>query len=286
MFRSFFTCLLLLAAGICSAQQTSENSLLWQISGKGLSKPSYVFGTIHLICTDDFVWSNKISNGIKASDKVCFELDLDDENLYKDMASGMKDTSESSLREILTASQYQRLERFMKDSLHMNLSSFEQLNPTMLSSLLLVKVLSCGIPVSYEMRIQDEAEKSKKEIVGLEQVSEQLAVLNSVADSNQASDLMSLVDSLSSFREEYRKMVSIYKSQNLDELCKFIQSSDQLWEPLDALLDDRNKKWIPRMQSLMKNGSVFFAVGAAHLCGPNGVIALLRNAGYTMTPVY
>jgi uncharacterized protein YbaP (TraB family) len=53
----------------------------------------------------------------------------------------------------------------------------------------------------------------------------------------------------------------------------------------DLLLVTRNKNWIPVMGEMMKTQPVFFAVGAGHLGGKNGVIALLRQEGYTVVPV-
>jgi hypothetical protein len=50
-------------------------------------------------------------------------------------------------------------------------------------------------------------------------------------------------------------------------------------------LDDRNKKWIPKMMEMMKKDKVFFAVGAGHLCGTNGLIALLQEEGYTLKAI-
>jgi uncharacterized protein YbaP (TraB family) len=54
---------------------------------------------------------------------------------------------------------------------------------------------------------------------------------------------------------------------------------------MDAFLDERNKKWIERMEERMEQKPVFFAVGAGHLLGENGLIQLLRNSGYTVVPM-
>ncbi|MNE88753.1 TraB family protein [compost metagenome] len=76
-----------------------------------------------------------------------------------------------------------------------------------------------------------------------------------------------------------------YHKQDLESLAKLILESDQLGSSADELLDKRNQNWIPKMEELMKTKSCFFAVGAGHLGGPNGVIQLLRQKGYEVTPV-
>jgi uncharacterized protein YbaP (TraB family) len=53
----------------------------------------------------------------------------------------------------------------------------------------------------------------------------------------------------------------------------------------DLLLINRNKNWIPVMEKAMSTQATFFAVGAGHLPGKDGIISLLRNAGYTVNPV-
>ena len=73
--------------GVCSvsAQTNSPNSLLWEISGKGLKQPSYLFGTIHVICKEDFVLSDSILKKWENADHVFLELDLDDPKLQMEL---------------------------------------------------------------------------------------------------------------------------------------------------------------------------------------------------------
>src|ERR1700754_5067984 len=55
-----------------------NNTLLWEISGKDMKKPSYVFGTFHLLCKDDIHLGVNLQQALKNADEVYFELDLDD----------------------------------------------------------------------------------------------------------------------------------------------------------------------------------------------------------------
>jgi uncharacterized protein YbaP (TraB family) len=80
-------------------------------------------------------------------------------------------------------------------------------------------------------------------------------------------------------------MLEAYKKQDLPLLNHIIQQSRTEGTNMDAFLDDRNKKWIERMEERMEQKPVFFAVGAGHLLGESGLIQLLRNSGYTVVPV-
>jgi uncharacterized protein YbaP (TraB family) len=63
------------------AQKGNDNTLLWKISGNGLEKPTYLFGTIHMLCAEDAVLSDNMKKAISACDEVYFEVDLD--NLFE-----------------------------------------------------------------------------------------------------------------------------------------------------------------------------------------------------------
>src|SRR6185312_10388167 len=67
-------------------KQKNNNSLLWEISGNGLKKPSFLFGTFHLLCKDDIHFSDQLLKAVKSSKEIYMELDMDDPST---MLSGM-----------------------------------------------------------------------------------------------------------------------------------------------------------------------------------------------------
>src|SRR5690606_3766061 len=72
-----FSGMLMILSGIAQPGSQPVNTLLWKISGNGLDKPSYLFGTIHMLCEEDAVLSNSLKKIIAATDEVYFEVDLD-----------------------------------------------------------------------------------------------------------------------------------------------------------------------------------------------------------------
>jgi uncharacterized protein YbaP (TraB family) len=75
-------------------------------------------------------------------------------------------------------------------------------------------------------------------------------------------------------------MSDIYLSQDLDSLYQLMADSPEMMGSLDLLLNRRNRNWIPIMEAAMKKSSTFFAVGAGHLGGSQGVLELMRKQGY------
>ncbi len=263
----------------------ADHSLLWRISSKEMKKSSYLFGTMHLICPEDYVWTPAMKRSLNASESVCFEMDMDDPSILMDIASGMISNDGVSLQSYFTDAEYKKIEQFISDSLNLNLGQFRQMKPSALQTILAINMIDCTAPISYESNILQEAQKQKKYIVGLEDAREQLSLLDSIEPSSIVKDILYTIDSGSYEKELYNKMASLYKRQNLPALYAYMLSSKNQSDNLDAFLDERNQRWISRMVEKMDQSSVFFAVGAGHLWGENGLVNLLRKEGYTLTPI-
>jgi hypothetical protein len=155
--------------------------------------------------------------------------------------------------------------------------------------LLLQFLLQSSLPEnakSYEKEFESLAKNDKKTIEGLESVTEQLELFTSLSKNEQTEMVMSSLRDEAKAKSSFEQMQQIYLTQNIDELFSFIKKeSDSPIANSRVFLENRNQNWIPQMEKMMENQSVFFAVGAAHLAGPEGVIELLIKKGYTLTPI-
>ncbi len=260
----------------------SNNSLLWRISGKSLTKPSYIFGTMHMICRDDYVWTKKMETSLAACDKVCLEMDIDDPAVIAKVTTGLINNTGKKLKDYFTPAQYQLLKRYLKDSLGLDISLLQQMKPIALESIMMTNGTDCADPVSYEDSILKTAHKTDKEIMGLEDPEEQIAVLETIPVDTIINALIEEIQNTNKPDTDYQQLIHAYKTQDIKTLYTLINLSKELGD-MALFLDGRNEKWIPRMEGKMKVSSVFFAVGAGHLWGDNGVLNLLRKAGYTVT---
>ena len=267
------------------AQQPSSKSLLWEISGNGLQEPSYLFGTIHMICKEDFLLSETAKQKFNSSKQVYLELDMDDPQLQMTMMQQLQLPSNESLKNKFDESDFKALDSFLMKELNMNLAVFDQFKPMMVMSLLAQRVLSCAEMESYEMNFVKMATEQKKELLGLEKVEDQLAVFDAIPDSLEIRSIMNMVTDFDAQKKEFNRMSNIYKSQDLEALYQLIAESPEMMGSQELLLDRRNRNWIPVMDSAMKKTSTFFAVGAGHLGGNQGVLELLRKQGYSVKPI-
>lgn len=267
------------------AQVPAENSLLWEISGRGLAKPSYLFGTIHLICPADFSLSDSLKNTLLRTQQVALEMDMDDPGMMAGMMKTMNMTAGNELKKLVTPQEYERLDRFFKDSVHVGLAMFERAKPFVLMGPLFNAVLDCQ-PQSYEMALMELAGKQKSEVIGIETLEEQMAIFDTIPYKDQAKMLLTLIDSLPAARKEFKSLIALYKTQNINELYGMTLKSEFGMEGNEeVMLFARNRKWIPRIRRIASAKPTFFAVGAAHLGGERGVIALLRKEGFTVRAV-
>ena len=276
----------------CKAQTTNslpqnkdDNSLLWEISGKDLKKPSYVFGTFHLLCKQDIHLSTNLQQAVKNADEVYFEMDLDDPAT---MFGGMlfMNMKDKTLKDLYTPAEYKKISDFFMDSLKTNIGMFSKMKPMLLEALLYPRMMPCKNPSGVEMEVMNIAKKEKKEIKGFETVQFQASVLDSVPYETQAKALLKDIDSTEKYRVYFNKMVNIYLSQRTGELSNMMEDtafSEGINE--DVMLKNRNLNWVGQLRNILKEKNVFIGVGAAHLFGKDGLIALLRKEGYTLRPI-
>lgn len=291
--KSIIFCLTIFFFQSCRSQKTEvlpgesgNNTLLWEISGKGLKNPSYLFGTFHLMCRDDIHFSANLKKALSGSKELYLEMDMDDpaNTLGAIFFINMKEGK--TLKDLYAPDEYKRLEIFFKDSLGMGLALLQRMKPGFLEAMLYPKMMPCKNMSGVEQELMVLAKNEKKEISGLETIATQAAVFDSIPYVNQAKDLLKTIDSIEIYQQYFDTMLHVYKSQQLTELEKMFQQTEfGLNDNKDILLDRRNKNWVSQLNTILPEKNIFIAVGAGHLVGEYGLIALLKKEGYTLRPI-
>jgi uncharacterized protein YbaP (TraB family) len=293
-FRAIFFGLALLGIVAGNAQtgkqKPLEKSLLWEISGNGLTKPSYLYGTIHMICKDDASLGDSLVAAIEKADRVYFEVDMD--NLME-MVMAFKDfkmRNDTTLSDLLSKEDYKKVKEFMESkSTLLPFSKLETYKPMLVSSLLMESDAGCEQAVAMEQLILEEAKKNNKRVEGLETMSYQASIFDSIPYKLQAEQLVKYVkdegDSKGKADKQFEEMTDAYKSQDIEKLGEFINEDEEIGGYGDLLLYNRNRNWVKKIKTIMPEKSIVIAVGAGHLAGEKGVIKLLRKEGYTVRPV-
>lgn len=269
-----------------------EKSLLWKVTGKGI-KPSYVFGTIHMIAADDFFWDKSMQKAFKKTKKLVMEMDMSQQMaMAMQMMKLAPMKGGETLKDLISEEDYKIIETYFNEEAKspqakMTFGMAQNWQPMLLQSLLYMEMID-GPVKAYEMELTAKAKEADMAFGGLETVADQMAVFNSIPYKEQAKGLLEMIQNLKKGEggeNEFAKMVAFYKQQDVDGMLEAMQGDLDEMGNQEDMLDNRNLKWIPQIVETSKETPTFYAVGAGHLGGEKGVIRLLRKEGYKVTPV-
>ena len=285
-----------------SAQDTLDHALLWQIDAPGAPAPSYLFGTIHLIDAEDFLISDSLMAAVNRSERLVFEIDpaeMTDMGMQMQLMMSAFMKGDTTLKDLLTEEEYGQVkERFAEIGLPMMF--LDRVKPMFLSMLTGMDMGDLqgmmgggdgqsdgGGIKSYEMELAAIAEKTEKEVDGLESSAYQMSLFDSIPLSAQADMLMaSLEETPEGAEDPLKALTNIYISGDIDGMYEMsIGEEGGLANFEKLLLVNRNKNWIEPIKTQVAQRPTVFAVGAGHLGGPEGVVRLLRAEGLTLTPL-
>ncbi|WP_020602541.1 TraB/GumN family protein [Spirosoma spitsbergense] len=286
--KKIFSFGLLLAGSLSGRMQAQDNALLYEVTGPGLSRPSYLYGTFHLICPADLQITEAIKKAIGSTQQVYLELDMDDPAMMGSMQKAMLMPNGKTVKDLLKPDDYTVLDTYLKQKMNMGLAQLGMLKPIGLMSMMYMTMLPCQ-PASYDMTFAQMAATDKKEVRGLESLEDELAALDKIPLEEQLKGLVDMAKNPDDAKKEFTNMIDLYKSRDLTKLMNTMKTSQfsggDFTQFEESLLADRNAKWIPVMEKAAKEKPTFFAFGAGHLGNEKGIISLLRKEGYTVKAV-
>jgi uncharacterized protein YbaP (TraB family) len=276
----------IVAAG--QAKPTSDfPSILYKITGKDLAKPSYLFGTFHVVCPADLVPASTLEPYIAETDQLIMEINLSDPSELRAISDTFNMPAGKSLSDFLTTEQLAKVDAMVATYLGQPPDVSHSRKPVVLMMMVVASAKSMGCsPDSYEFSLLMTAAARKKPILGLETVAEQMRLLDSKPLKEQAKELYEMSLDPQKWIQQLKELSSAYRLRDSERLFQY--SAEQMKEQKDyakQLLDDRNVAWVPKIENALRVRSAFIAVGAGHLGGEKGLVRLLRAKGYQVTPV-
>ncbi len=285
MKRLLFASLLIISCIHVNAQDKLAKTLLWQITGPGISKPSYLYGTIHLMCADKIKVSDTLRAKFYSTQKLFLEVDLDDPSVMLKTMQQMNMKNDTTLKQLLSATQYDSLSVQFKKLTGIAITAINTLKPELAEAMIYPSLLGCEGTEAWEQKFEQLAKANNMEIKGLEDVEDQLKIFDEIPYKEQATELAETLNNIDSTKQGFNQLLTLYEQKDLNALNKMLNKDDELSQYDDLLLNNRNKKWIPEIINQAKLLPTFFAVGAGHLGGDSGLIRVLMKQGYSVTPV-
>lgn len=284
----------------CSTGTSNEkgNSLLWKISGNGLQKPSYIFGTHHLVPISFLDSIAGIEPAFEETEQTVGELDMSNmtEMQMKIMGEGMM-PPEVTYETLLSPEDAALLDSMLRAVVGVGLDQLGQLKPAMLSNLISISLYQQYYPSvasaeNLDHYFQEEALKRSRPVIGLETTEDQIdLLLNLQPLERQAEMLICMVKHPELLKEQMDKLQVAYHAQDIQALRKLYEEEmpddpcPSTEEEKNILNADRNRKWLDKLPSIMEERSSFIAVGCLHLPGDDGLIEGLRKLGYSVEAV-
>lgn len=259
-----------------------EKGLFYEITGNGLESPSYLFGTIHIICEDDFYLGQNVHDKVIEAQKLVLEIDLDDPNMMQVVFANINNPSGEKITDYLDEDQFQATQQFLLENAAVDIGMMKSMRPFMLLSMLYPKMLECETK-AYELELMKIAKENEMPVLGLESIEDQLSVFESIPLDEQYKNLYDYVSDFEKGRKEFKKLIETYSSKDIERMVEMVGESPEYKNYQDIMLDNRNSKWIAPMKAMMEEGKMFFAVGAGHLGGEKGLLSLLKKEGYNIS---
>lgn len=274
---------------ITSTFSYSQNTLLFKITGKDLKQPSYAFGTMHVNDEKAFNFGDAVFDAIEACDVAAFEIDMSNANSSELKEQIQGDSEFVNLFEYIKSELPKKLDsNFNKQAFAMKIMKLLPVFKTKMYD----KESDMGARTQHvDAFLESYAMHKGKTIHGIETLTEQLhilldfdkdIILQGIANFLLRPDWDSLV---LDYFDNTEKLKNQYASLNLDSVCSEFYEANYSVDFIERLLDKRNVNMVERTLPIMRTKPVFIAVGAGHLCGKKGILALLKDKGYTITPI-
>lgn len=293
------TTLMLLVAIVAIGAQAQ---LLYKITGNGLTAPSYIIGTYHLAPVSFVDSIPGIRQAMNSVEQVYGELDMTDmmspDNLQKIQAAMMLPEG-TTLNTILSEEEINLLNTLLRKVLGVDLTNpilaqqFNKLKPSVITTQLSILSYLKNAPSfdpnnPFDGYFQKVAKEQGKGVGGLESLDFQMEVLyKGQTLERQKEVLMGQIKHWDVMDKMADSVIKAFFKQDLDAINEALDMKtgdvcDPTPEEEALLIDNRNADWLQKMPAIMQAKPTLFAVGAGHLPGENGVLNLLKVAGYTV----
>jgi uncharacterized protein YbaP (TraB family) len=289
---AFLALSLLLRVAAADAASYDEG-LLWRVEMPGRSA-SYVFGTLHSSESSIVRLPAPVTDAFSGARTFATEVVIDTPAMLR-LSRAMLLPKGQSLDHMLTAAQLARLETVAKQY-HLPIRPLLGLKPWALMAIFSFPPAEQDRSVQgllpLDLMLQAEAKASGKALVGLETTEEQIDALDGLPEPDQVALLAMTLDEATDIDHSFAQLATAYLARDLAAVRAALSppagsaNRDTMARFEARLITERNRRMAQRMVGLLSEGNAFIAVGALHLPGEGGVLALLAAQGYQLTRVY
>lgn len=263
--------------------------VFYAVTGKDAKDTSWLFGTYHLIKASYLNETPAVLAAFNKAGNTVVELVIDTAELAAANTKGLLQNKQ--LKDLFDPSFIDSLDAELKITFGQGIDHLNTLKPmTVMLTICMVQLMkdNQGLMKKYNGQPLDvffasETKAAKKTVTALETMMQQMDLLfNSITDEEQAKMLRRFIRDKEKNSQMGNELLQLYFENDLDKIYALYQRTQESTGDMDYLVSKRNNEWMKQLPALINKQSNFIAVGALHLAGPEGLVAQLRKAGYTV----
>lgn len=285
----FFLTLLLPFSQINATNDTNKktSAIFWEIRNPKTGALSYLYGSIHIQDKKVFAFDSTVLNKMKTCQTFALEMELDKispSSMMKYM--NMKDSYDA----LLSAEDLQIFKNVCENSIGINYKTISKMHPFFVSMMIMMPYFPKDMEDPLDAYFLKLARKNKMNVIGIESLEEQMQTVNSMPMPLQIEMLISAIRDMSKekMQAEVDKLMEPYLREDSEALWTLSSDTTQIESNttfVENFLLKRNVNMANVIDEAMQKSTVFTVIGAAHLGGPQGIVALLQQKGYTVLPL-
>jgi uncharacterized protein YbaP (TraB family) len=266
----------------------AQHSLIWEISGNGLTKKSYLMGTLKFIGQKEFYLPPTATQLIKDSEIFAIEDEVD-HHAQHELNTALHFPKGQSLANVLTPEDYQKIKDIFQKEFKVNGTTFDKkyshIKPLALS--IIMTRLSLGEKVKfYDIELLLIAKKHDVTSYSLEPIEREAEALNAFSIEDQVKALVHSINNFASQKAEFKKLMTDYRTADLQEIFDYtLHPLENNPRFVEEFYYKRNEEWLPKIEKMVHEDASFIALGISHLEGDRGILKLLEQKGYTLTVI-
>lgn len=275
--------LLITLALLCSVYMAFSQSILWKVSGKNMKSPSYLYGTIHIQDARVFAFDSTVTNAFFSCEAFAMEVLLDEISM-KGVKQAMMMPKGKVLKDMLSKEDFALLDSLCKAKVGVSAVFMNGMKPFFVANAIEQADMPQDKEMALDLFLLKEAREQNKLCYGVEEYMDQIKVVDAFSLKEQTEMLIYMLHDTASSRG-FEEMLDAYLRFDLDKMTKMMQDTTLPKKFEKVLINNRNVTMAKHFEIIANEHTLFCAVGAGHLGGKKGVIALLRKKGYTVEPV-
>jgi uncharacterized protein YbaP (TraB family) len=225
-----------------------------------------------------------IKKTFNETQQLYLEIDLSDSLSQSKLLQNIAMKDGHKLTDYVSKNEFDSACTLFQNRTKMPLSLLASYKPFLLVTFLYPSMMNC-VPISFEMEFIKMAKQQHIPVKGLETIEFQLSIFDEIPYKDQTELLMKSLYNNDKMKQDFFTLVERYKQKDINALQESVSEDNDFGKYDSLLINKRNNNWVPIIEKTCNEKPTFIAVGAGHLGGNNGVIALLKKDGYEVTPV-